>query len=207
MIKVLVVEDQRMAREDMEHHILVSGRYELAGSISNAALAEETCRKTGCNLVLMDVCTEEDESGLKAAERIKQSMPQVKVIIVTSMVECSFLERARKAGADSFWYKDASKEELLEVMDRTMDGQSIYPDASPTVMIGTAKSCDFTKAELDVLRLVVEGKSYKQISEMLSVSPETVKWHIGNMLRKTGFDSKTGLAVAVTKKNLIINGF
>ena len=48
---------------------------------------------------------------------------------------------------------------------------------------------------------------YKQISEGLSVSPETVKWHIGNMLRKTGFDSKTKLAVAVTKKNLIINGF
>lgn len=207
MTKVLVVEDQRMAREDMEHHIFASGRYEFVGSITNAAMAEEVCRKTECDLVLMDVCTENDESGLKAAERIKQSMPQVKVIIVTSMAEYSFLERARKAGAESFWYKDASKEELLEVMDRTMDGQSIYPDASPTVMVGAAKSCDFTKAELDVLRLVVEGKSYKQISESLSVSPETVKWHIGNMLRKTGFDSKTKLAVAVTKKNLIINGF
>lgn len=207
MTKVLVVEDQRMAREDMEHHIFASGRYEFAGSITNAAMAEDVCRKTECDLVLMDVCTENDESGLKAAERIKQSMPQVKVIIVTSMAEYSFLERARKAGAESFWYKDASKEELLEVMDRTMDGQSIYPDAAPTVMVGAAKSCDFTKTELDVLRLVVEGKSYKQISESLSVSPETVKWHIGNLLRKTGFDSKTKLAVAVTKKNLIINGF
>ena len=121
MIKVLVVEDQRMAREDMEHHILASGRYELAGSIAKASMAEEVCRRTGCDLVLMDVCTENDESGLKAAERIKQSMPQVKVIIVTSMAECSFLERARKAGTESFWYKDASKEELLEVMDCTME--------------------------------------------------------------------------------------
>lgn len=134
-------------------------------------------------------------------------MPQIKIIIVTSMVECSFLDRAREAGVESFWYKDASKEELLAVMDRTMEGERVYPDGTPIVMIGTAKSCEFTPGELAVLRLVVEGESYKQIAERLSISPETVKWHIKNMLQKTNFDSKTKLAVAVTKKNLIINGF
>jgi len=148
-----------------------------------------------------------DESGLVAAEKIKKTMPQIKVIIVTSLVECSFIDRARKAGVESFWYKDAGKEELLEVMDRTMKGESVYPDTPPVVMIGTAKSCDFTPGELAVLRLVVEGESYKKIAESLCISPETVKWHIKNMLQKTNFDSKTKLAVAVTKKNLIINGF
>ena len=49
-------------------------------------------------------------------------MPQIKIIIVTSLAECSFIERAHKAGVESFWYKDAGKEELLEVMDRTMKG-------------------------------------------------------------------------------------
>lgn len=151
--------------------------------------------------------TENDESGLVAAEKIKKTMPQIKVIIVTSLVECSFIDRARKAGVESFWYKDAGKEELLEVMDRTMKGENVYPDAPPVVMIGTAKSCDFTPGELAVLRLVVEGESYKKIAESLCISPETVKWHIKNMLQKTNFDSKTKLAVAVTKKNLIINGF
>ena len=155
----------------------------------------------------MDVCTENDESGLVAAEKIKKTMPQIKVIIVTSLVECSFIDRARKVGVESFWYKDAGKEELLEVMDRTMKGENVYPDAPPVVMIGTAKSCDFTPGELAVLRLVVEGESYKKIAESLCISPETVKWHIKNMLQKTNFDSKTKLAVAVTKKNLIINGF
>ena len=157
--------------------------------------------------LVMDVCTENDESGLVAAEKIKKTMPQIKVIIVTSLVECSFIDRARKAGVESFWYKDAGKEELLEVMDRTMKGENVYPDAPPVVMIGTAKSCDFTPGELAVLRLVVEGESYKKIAESLCISPETVKWHIKNMLQKTNFDSKTKLAVAVTKKNLIINGF
>lgn len=199
MIQVLIVEDQRMAREDMENYIQSSGRYCLAASITNAAMAETVCRQSGCELVLMDVCTENDESGLVAAEQIKRTMPQIKVIIVTSLVECSFIDRAHKAGVESFWYKDAG--------DRTMKGESVYPDAPPVVMIGTAKSCDFTPGELAVLRLVVEGQSYKKIAENLSISPETVKWHIKNMLQKTNFDSKTKLAVAVTKKNLIINGF
>lgn len=207
MTSVLIVEDQRMAREDMENYIQSSGRYCLAASVTNAAMAEMVCRHCGCDLVLMDICTENDESGLIAAEKIKRAMPQTKVIIVTSMAECSFIDRARRAGADSFWYKDAGKEELLEVMDRTMQGECIYPDAPPVVMIGTAKSCEFTQGEIDVLRLVVEGQSYKKIAEALSISPETVKWHIKNMLQKTNFDSKTKLAVAVTKKNLIINGF
>lgn len=207
MTRVLIVEDQRMAREDMENYIQSSGRYCLAASITNAAMAETVCRQSGCDLVLMDVCTENDESGLIAAEQIKKAMPHIRIIMVTSMAECSFIDRARSAGADSFWYKDACKEELLEVMDRTMQGESIYPDAPPVVMIGTAKSCEFTQGEIDVLRLVVEGQSYKKIAETLSVSPETVKWHIKNMLQKTNFDSKTKLAVAVTKKNLIINGF
>ena len=157
MIRVLIVEDQRMAREDMENYIQSSGRYCLAASITNAAMAETVCRQSRCKLVLMDVCTENDESGLVAAEKIKKTMPQIKIIIVTSLVECSFIDRARKAGVESFWYKDAGKEELLKVMDRTMKGESVYPDAPPVVMIGTAKSCDFTPGELAVLRLVVEG--------------------------------------------------
>lgn len=154
MIRVLIVEDQRMAREDMENYIQSSGRYCLAASITNAAMAETVCRQSRCELVLMDVCTENDESGLVAAEKIKKTMPQIKVIIVTSLVECSFIDRARKAGVESFWYKDAGKEELLEVMDRTMKGENVYPDAPPVVMIGTAKSCDFTPGELAVLRLL-----------------------------------------------------
>ena len=105
MIRVLIVEDQRMAREDMENYIQSSGRYCLAASITNAAMAETVCRQSKCELVLMDVCTENDESGLVAAEKIKRTMPQIKIIIVTSLVECSFIDRARKAGVESFWYK------------------------------------------------------------------------------------------------------
>ena len=207
MVKVMFVEDQPMVRLAMEQYLASGKCYQTVASISNAAMAEAVCRKCGADLILMDICTEEDESGLAAAKKIKKALPWVKIVMITSMVEFGFLEKAKEAGADSFWYKDATPEELLAVMDRTMEGESVYPDTTPEVMVGTAKSCEFTRAEIEVLRLVVEGKSYKRIAENLGISHETVKWHISNMLRKTNFDSKTKLAVAVTQKNLIINGF
>lgn len=207
MVKVMIVEDQPMVRLAMEQYLASGKCYQTVASISNVAMAEAVCRKCGADLILMDICTEEDESGLAAAKKIKKALPWVKIVMITSMVEFGFLEKAKEAGADSFWYKDATPEELLAVMDRTMEGESVYPDTTPEVMVGTAKSCEFTRAEIEVLRLVVEGKSYKRIAENLEISHETVKWHISNMLRKTNFDSKTKLAVAVTQKNLIINGF
>lgn len=207
MVKVMIVEDQPMVRLAMEQYLASGKCYQTVASISNAAMAEAVCRKCGADLILMDICTEEDESGLAAAKKIKKALPWVKIVMITSMVEFGFLEKAKEAGADSFWYKDATPEELLAVMDRTMEGESVYPDTTPEVMVGTAKSCEFTRAEIEVLRLVVERKSYKRIAENLEISHETVKWHISNMLRKTNFDSKTKLAVAVTQKNLIINGF
>lgn len=207
MVKVMIVEDQPMVRLAMEQYLASGKCYQTVASISNAAMAEAVCRKCGADLILMDICTEEDESGLAAAKKIKKALPWVKIVMITSMVEFGFLEKAKEAGADSFWYKDATPEELLAVMDRTMEGESVYPDTTPEVMVGTAKSCEFTRVEIEVLRLVVEGKSYKRIAENLGISHETVKWHISNMLRKTNFDSKTKLAVAVTQKNLIINGF
>lgn len=207
MTNVLIVEDQRMTREYMEDYITKSGRYALAGSVSNAALAEMCCMNGRVDLILMDVCTAQDESGLRAASRIKKYFPEIKIIIVTSMPEHSFIEKARAAGAESFCYKDAGQKTLLEVMDRTMNGESVYPDAVPPLEIGLARSDEFTARELETLRLVVEGLTYAEIAEKLSVSVATVKFHVNNMLQKTGYTSKTQLAVSVINKKLILPGF
>ena len=204
MTNVLVVEDQRMARERLEAYIRESGRYRLAWSIPNASLAEMYCLRGGVDLVLMDVCTARDESGLEAAAQIKKTCPHVRVIVVTSMPECSFLDKARAAGAESFWYKDAGQQEILEVMDRTMAGETVYPDRTPEVAVGEAGSYEFTDRELDVLRELAKGCTYREMAEHLFLSQDTVKYHVTNLLSKTGYDSKTKLAVAVVNKKLIL---
>lgn len=207
MVNVLIVEDQRMIRETMENYIRQSEGYSLAGSIAGAGLAEKFCASNPVDLVLMDVCTENGESGFEAAGIIKSRFPDIKVIIVTSMLDAGYLNRAKEVGADSIWFKDVSRVELMTVVEKTMNGESVYPDRTPEVKIGNASSYEFTEAEIKVLRLLVEGMTYKEMANALNVSVETVKSQVGSMLQKTGFTSKTKLAAMVMSKRLIVNGF
>lgn len=207
MINVMIVEDQRMARESMENYINKSDKYSLVLSISNAGLAEMSCSVHSVDLILMDVCTENDESGFEATKRIKARYPGIKIIIVTSMLDYSYIDRAKEVGADSIWFKDVSREELMTVIDRTMGGESVFPDKTPEVKIGYTTSYEFSEAEIRVLRLLVEGMTYKQMAETLNITTDGVKAQISSMLSKTGFTSKTKLAAVVISKKLIVNGF
>ncbi len=94
----------------------------------------------------------------------------------------SWLARARAIGVDSFWYKEAQKEPILEVMRRTMEGEHVYPDETPSVQLGYANSRDLSERELDVLRELISGDSNSEIGERLGISASTVKWHVQNLL-------------------------
>ncbi len=204
MIHVLAVDDQRIAREYMERIVTDGDGYELVGSVSDAELALLICQRRQVDLVLMDVCTKGTKDGIEVAALLKQSHPKLKIIIVTSMVEESFLKRARSAGADSFWYKDASPEALIEVMDRTVAGERLFPGKTPAVKLGNGTSAELTEAQIKVLRLVCEGLEYSEIAQRLGCSVNNVKYHISQILQITGYASKTRLAIAVTNKHFII---
>lgn len=204
MTKVLIVEDQRMAQENMEAVIKASDNYTLAGIIPNAADAELFCMREAVELVLMDVCTARDESGIEACAVIKKKFPQIKVIIVTSMAEHTFIEKAREARADSFWYKDASHGELIAVMDRTMVGERIFPDKTPEVKLGLTTSYELTHYELDVLRALMQSTGDEDAASMLGCTRSNIRWHIGKILEKTGYRTRMELLIAVAQKNLII---
>lgn len=202
--QVLIVEDQMMPRQLLEIFVNNSDNYVLAASIANAELAINFCRNKPIDLILMDVMTEFGTSGLDASEKIKIEFPDIKIIIVTSMPEVSWIERARSIGVDSFWYKESDSAPILEVMDRTMNGESIYPDSTPTVHIGMALSSAFTEREIDILRELQSGDSNTQIAERLGISSETVKYHIRSMLQKTGFHTRTELALQARSLGIVI---
>ncbi len=193
-----------MARENMESIVRSSERYALGGTISDAGLALAFCSRKPIDLILMDVCTLGRKDGIAAAAEIKKAFPAIKIIIVTSMPEAGYLDRAREACVDSFWYKELSPEELIDVMERTMNGERIFPIDKPKVKLGQASSADLTEGELRVLRQVMEGLEYDEIAKTLSISRSTVNYHISNILSKTGYANKTLLAIAVAKKQFII---
>ena len=204
MKRVLIVEDQKMAQENMEAIIRSSENYTLAGIIPNAADTELFCMRSSVDLILMDVCTARDENGIDACAVVKKKYPHIKVIIVTSMAEHTFLEKARKAGADSFWYKDASHGELLTVMDRTMEGSSVFPDKTPEVRLGLTTSYELTQSELETLRALMQSTSDEDAAAMLGCTKANIRWHVSKILEKTGYRTRMELLIAVARKNLII---
>ena len=204
MYKVLICDDQNISRRLFELFVAHSGRYELAASIPSARAADTYCARMDVDLVLMDVVMKDGSDGLEAAARIKKMNPKIKIVIVTSMPEVSYLERAREIGADSFWYKELDSEPLLDVMDKTMEGEHIYPDSAPTVPIGRIKSSDLTASELLVLRELARGSSNEEIAGVLHISVATVKTHINHMMQKTGFRNRTELAIEARVSGIVI---
>ena len=205
MIRVLLVEDDPMARQLLEIYIEKSEGYTLLGSMESALFAEAFCRVHEVDVILMDVCTAMNANGIDAAAEIKKHKPHIKIIVITSQPECSYIDRAREAGVDSFWYKSATAEEIISIMDRTIKGESIYPDNTPMLIIGDTVSESFSERELEVLRLVVAGETDAVIADKLFISVATVKTHIQNMKNRTGFRNRTELAVKARESGLVIS--
>ncbi|MBQ7625130.1 MAG: response regulator transcription factor [Clostridia bacterium] len=202
--KVLIVEDQDIPRDFFEIYIKSCEHFEHLLSISNAAAALAVCQSNKVDLILMDVMTELDHSGLDAAEAIKRQFPEIKIIIVTSLPEYSWLARARSIGVDSFWYKDGHKDSILDVMERTMAGEHIYPDDTPLIRIGNAVNHEFTERELDILKELTTGDTNAEIAERLFISVATVKSHIQHLMEKTGFKTRTELVSEARGLGIVI---
>lgn len=203
--KVMIVDDQFISRQLFEMYVKSSEKYEILYSVESAAFADTFVLKSPVGLVLMDILMNDGSNGLEAAERIKKHRPDIKIIAVTSMPETSWMNRAREIGIESFWYKEASKETILEVMDRTMAGESVYPDSAPLVRLGLASSAEFTERELEVLRVMTTGVSNAAIAQKLGITENTVKNHIRHMMEKTGCKSRTELAIEARVSGIVVN--
>ena len=204
-IRVVVVDDFRISRSFFEMGVRMSPRYEMVKAFSAAEDAVSYCLGNPVDLVVMDVMMRSGIDGLTAAQRIKQARPGLKIILVTSMAESKWEKQAREAGIESFWYKEYSEEPLLEVMDRTVDGESVYPSASPRVSFGLVTRSALTERELDVLRELTRGRTNEEIAERLGVTVNTVRYHIQNMLNKTGFENRMDLAINARSMGLVVS--
>ncbi len=193
--QIMIVDDQFVSRELFKLYIDQSHQYEVVYSIDSAMFADTYVLKNHIDLIIMDILMQDGSNGLDAAEKIKKLRPDIKIVAVTSMPEVSWMDRAKKIGIESFWYKEVSEKTILEIMDRTLAGESIYPNETPEVTLGLAKSTELTPREIEVLRLLTTGAGNEEIAEKLHISQNTVKTHIKHLLEKTGFSSRTQLAI------------
>ncbi|HCX44383.1 MAG TPA: DNA-binding response regulator [Oscillibacter sp.] len=206
MRKILIVEDQALARNYLCACVDKCTDCQVAGTLFRADAALQRCGEGAVDLILMDICTESDSDGLVAAESIKKIYPQIKIVMVTSMLEGRFLDRARKIGADSFWYKDSPSGDLVGVIEGTLAGKHFWPDSVPSVRLGNTLSCDLSDREIETLRLLCEGKTNAEIAEKLKVGESSVRTYINRMLEKTGYTNRNRLMIAAVGKRMVVPG-
>ncbi len=205
MYNVLIVDDQKSSRELMRYNVLDNSDFKLIGAIDDSCKALDFCKNNKVDLILMDIHTQGREKGIENAKEVKEFDSKIKIIVVTFMVRQEHIESARKVGCEGFWYKDHSASKLVEVMQCVMNGEKVYPDKLPIVKIGYANVSDFTKQELNVLKLKVNGYSHNEICKELGISRSTLNFHISNIKGKTGYDNLLKLAIDVSMKKFMIS--
>lgn len=203
--RVLVIDDQYVSRSFFELQVQMSENYELAASLANAEKAIAWCNENPVDLVIMDVMMKYGLDGLTCAKIIKNNNKSIKIILTTSTAEAEWIDKARNIGIESFWFKEYSEMSLTEVMDRTMNGESVYPDDPPNPEFGDTTKTDLSKRELDVLRELTRNLTNEEIARELQISEFTVKRHIQNMLDKTGYKNRLDLALNAKALGLVVS--
>lgn len=202
--RVVVADDQRFVRMYVDMQLKTSPRYEIVASLPSADDAAEYLESHEADLVILDVVMERGQDGLSAAAQIKQNHPEAKIILCTSMAETAWMDRAREIGVESFWYKEYSKLLLIEIMDRTMDGETVYADEVPEAYLGSVAASALSDRQKDVLRHLIAGLTNKEIAEALFLSPNTVKSYVDGIMEASGIHSRTELAVRASKLGLSV---
>lgn len=201
MMRVLLVEDEVMLRESLASALGGAPGIEVVKTLGDAAEVMGVVKSMPIDLILMDVCTDNDSSGIVAAREVKQARPDIRVVIMTGLPEVTFVNKALEAGVDSFVYKNIGTQELITIMTSTMEGYSTYPFKKASAL---KEIPDLDDEELAILRLTCMGKQRAEISAELHVSEATVKRRIANILAKTGYDSMLKLSVHMISKGYIV---
>ena len=204
MIKTVVVEDNSFIKTHLENMVRADDRFELCAGFRDAKQAQAFCETGRMDLVIMDVQTLHNHSGLAAAERIKERSKSTKVVIVTSLIDPEVLARAKNGAADSLWYKDHSEQELMQVIEKTLQGEHIFPDTSPNVELKEMFTADITPRQIDILRMYVKGFTYDEIAAKLHISKNGVRWNLEQVVEKGGFNNKHEMLAAVIENKLIV---
>lgn len=204
-IRVVVADDQNISRAFFEMYVRADARYRLLAALRTAREAVEYVRDHEADLVILDVMMRDGIDGLTAAGEIKRDHPETRIILTTSASETTWEDRARAVGVEGFWYKEYEVHSLIEIMNRVMAGETVYPSDPPDLSLGNVKRSDLTERELEVLRELTGGLTNEEIAEKLNVTVFTIKRHIQNMLHKTGYKNRLDLAINAKALGLVVS--
>ncbi|MBQ9278760.1 MAG: response regulator transcription factor [Lachnospiraceae bacterium] len=202
MINVIVIDDHIMLRDMICDTLTREKDFKVIGTSSDAKDAVKLCDELSPDMVLMDICTENNSSGIAYGKKVKEKYPKIKVIAMTGVLDINFINDAKEAEIDSFVYKNISKDSLISTLRNTMDGYSLYPNINVNPTSQKNLLTLLSDKELEVLTSYCKHLDRELVADELGISTSTLKSHVSSIYQKTGFDNLTKLAI-----HCISNGF
>ena len=201
-IRILSVDDHVLLREGIAGLVAGQSDMSLVAQASNGREAIHQFRTYRPDITLMDLQMPE-MNGLDAMIAIRGEFPEARVIVLTTYVGDAQVLRALKAGARAFLLKNSLHKELLEAIRAVHAGKKALSTEVSYQLAEHATDDALTPAEIRVLRLIAEGNANKEIAAQLSVSEETVKGQVRNILSKLGANDRTHAAMIGLKRGII----
>jgi len=201
-IRILAVDDHALVREGIAGLVGVQPDMVMVGEASNGREAIQQFRMLHPDLTLMDLQMPE-MNGIEALIAIRNEFPDAKVIVLTTYAGDVQILRALKAGAQAYLLKNTLHKELLDTIRAVHAGKkALSPEVSYEVAEHATDDA-LTPAEVAVLRLIAAGNANKQIADQLSITEETVKSRVKNILSKLGANDRTHAAMIGLKRGII----
>jgi DNA-binding NarL/FixJ family response regulator len=201
-IRILAVDDHPMLREGIASLVASQSDMELVAEASTGREALEQFRNHQPDLTLMDLQMP-DMDGIEAMAAIRDEFPEARIIVLTTYKGDVQVLRALKAGARAYLLKGLLRKELLETIRAVHKGEKRIPPEVAAVLADHVVDESLTSREIDVLRLIAGGNANKLIADQLSITEETVKGYVKNILSKLGASDRTHAVTVALKRGII----
>ena len=201
-IRILAVDDHPVVRQGIAGLVGIQSDMTLVAEASNGREAIQQFRTHSPDVTLMDLQMPE-MSGLDALIAIRNEFPGARVVVLTTYAGDAQIARALKAGARGYLLKNTLHKDLLDTIRAVHAGKKMLSSEASCQIAEHATDDALTPAELAVLRLIALGNANKQIADQLSITEETVKSRVKNILSKLGANDRTHAAMIGIKRGMI----
>jgi NarL family two-component system response regulator LiaR len=216
MIRLMIVDDHAIVREGLRTLLEEAPDLEIVGEASDGPRAVEQALALKPDVMLLDLVLP-GLNGIGVTQRVRQALPECRVLLLTSFAEDQNVVAAMQAGAAGYLLKDVLQGDLLNAIHQVMQGEPVlHPEAQRKLInhltrpqppapapSPAGRLADLTEREHDVLRLIAQGRSNREIADQLHITEGTVKGHVSNILSKLHLQDRTQAALFAVRSGLV----
>jgi len=206
LIHVLIADDHFVVRQGLVTMLVPRNGMVVVGEAATGQEAVNLARALQPDVILMDMIMPEMD-GPEAITLIKKENPKARILVLSSFGDSKQVSGAIQAGASGYLLKDSSPDDLLQAIRSVYRGNLFLPQALAGELVQPQRAVvdpdQLTEREMDVLRLLVQGQSNKEIASNLNISMTTVRSHVSNILMKLGVSNRTQAALVAQERHLL----